>query len=80
MKCSDVIHCLEKVAPRCFAEKWDNVGLLAGREDKEVNKIMIALDPTSEVVDEAATWGADLLVTHHPLIFSGTRNQSHHIY
>ena len=34
MKCSEVIACLEKVAPRCFAEKWDNVGLLAGREDK----------------------------------------------
>ena len=51
MKCSDVIACLEKVAPRCFAEKWDNVGLLAGREDKEINKILLALDPTSEVVD-----------------------------
>ena len=35
MKCNDVIACLEKVAPRCFAEKWDNVGLLVGREDKE---------------------------------------------
>ena len=54
MKCSDVIACLEKVAPHCFAEKWDNVGLLAGREDKEINKILLALDPTSEVVEEAA--------------------------
>ena len=74
MKCSDVIACLEKVAPHCFAEKWDNVGLLAGREDKEINKILLALDPTSEVVEEAATWGADLLVTHHPLIFSGIKS------
>ena len=74
MKCSEVTACLEKIAPRCFAEKWDNVGLLAGREDKEINKILLALDPTSEVVEEAASWGADLLITHHPLIFSGIKS------
>lgn len=74
MKCSEIIACLEKIAPRCFAEKWDNVGLLAGREDKEIKKIMLALDPTSEVVEEAVSWGADLLITHHPLIFSGIKS------
>lgn len=74
MKCSEVISCLEKIAPRCFAEKWDNVGLLAGREDKEVNKVLLALDPTSDVVEEASAWGADLLITHHPLIFSGIKS------
>ncbi len=74
MKCSDIIACLERVAPRCFAEKWDNVGLLAGREDKEVNKILLALDPTSDVVEEASNWKADLLITHHPLIFSGIKS------
>ena len=74
MKCSEVIACLERVAPRCFAEKWDNVGLLAGREDKEVKKILLALDPTSDVVEEAANWKADLLITHHPLIFSGIKS------
>ncbi len=74
MKCSEVIACLEKIAPRCFAEKWDNVGLLAGRDDKEINKILLALDPTSDVVEEAAAWGADLLITHHPLIFSGIKS------
>ena len=74
MKCSEVIACLERVAPRCFAEKWDNVGLLAGREDKDVKKILLALDPTSDVVEEAANWKADLLITHHPLIFSGIKS------
>ena len=74
MKCSEVIACLERVAPRCFAEKWDNVGLLAGREDKEVKKILLALDPTSDVVEEASEWKADLLITHHPLIFSGIKS------
>lgn len=74
MKCSEVVACLEKIAPRCFAEKWDNVGLLAGRDDKEIKKIMLALDPTSQVVEEAISWGADLLITHHPLIFSGIKS------
>ena len=74
MKCSEVIACLEKIAPRCFAEKWDNVGLLAGREDKEVKKILLALDPTSEVVEEAVNENVDLLITHHPLIFSGIKS------
>lgn len=74
MKCSEVIACLEKIAPCYFAEKWDNVGLLAGRENKEVKKILLALDPTSEVVEEAVSWGADLLITHHPLIFSGLKS------
>lgn len=74
MKCKEVINCLEKIAPCCFAEKWDNVGLIAGREDKEINKILIALDPTSEVIEEAVSWGADLLITHHPLIFSGIKS------
>lgn len=74
MKCKDVILALEKIAPKCLAEKWDNVGLLAGREDKEVSKIMLALDPTREVVEEAVNWGADMLITHHPLIFSGMKS------
>ena len=74
MKCSEVLACLEKIAPGCFAEKWDNVGLLVGREEKEIEKIILALDPTSEVIEEAASWGADLLITHHPLIFSGIKS------
>ena len=74
MKCKEVIARLEKIAPICLAEKWDNVGLIAGREDKEVHKILIALDPTSEVVEEAVAFGADLLITHHPLIFSGIKS------
>ena len=74
MKCRDVITCLEKIAPCCFAEKWDNVGLIAGRDEKEIHKILVALDPTSEVVEEAVSWGADLLITHHPLIFSGIKS------
>ena len=68
------MECLEKLAPGFYAEKWDNVGLLMGREDKEVNRIMLALDPSAEVVRQALEWEADMLITHHPLIFSGVKS------
>lgn len=70
MKCSEIIVSLERLSPPSFAESWDNVGLLAGRRDKEVNKLCVALDATDEVIDEAVRTGADMLLTHHPLIFS----------
>ena len=49
--------------------EWDNVGLLCGRKDREVKKILVALDPFRSVIEEAIETGADCLVTHHPLIF-----------
>ena len=69
MRCSEIIEKLEALSPASFAEEWDNVGLLAGRRDKEVHTIYIALDATDEVIKEAVHLGADLLLTHHPLIF-----------
>ena len=53
MKCSDIIKILQETAPESCACDWDNPGLLAGRSDKEVKKIYIALDATDEVVDAA---------------------------
>lgn len=73
MLCKDVIKIIEKNYPPRCALSWDNVGLLAGRDDKEVSKIYVALDATDEVVDQAIAAGADMLVTHHPLIFSGMK-------
>ncbi len=73
MKCSDVIQALEERWNPSFALEWDNVGLLVGREDKEVNRILVALDASDEAVSQAEDLGADLLITHHPLIFSGIR-------
>jgi dinuclear metal center YbgI/SA1388 family protein len=52
-----------------FAEDWDNIGLLVGRRDKDVDTVYIALDATDEVVEDAINVGADMLITHHPLIF-----------
>lgn len=74
MKCEQVIEILEKIAPPSLAESWDNVGLLTGRKEKEIKKILIAVDATSDVVAEAISGEADLLLTHHPLIFSGMKS------
>ena len=74
MQCKALIEKLETLSPRSFAEAWDNVGLLAGRYEKEIHTVMIALDATDEVVEEAVRKNADLLLTHHPLIFSARKN------
>ncbi len=73
MLCKDIINIIETYYPTGSALEWDNVGLLAGRDDKEVHKIYIALDATDEVIDQAIELGADLLVTHHPLIFGAIK-------
>ena len=73
MRCEEVIAKLEELAPLLFAESWDNPGLLAGRKNKEIKTILIALDATSEVIEEAIRCKADLLLTHHPLIFKGLK-------
>lgn len=69
MECKKVIELLEKQSPKSYACDWDNVGLLVGREDKEIQKIYIALDATDEAIEEAIANGADMLLTHHPMIF-----------
>lgn len=69
MKCYEIIEKLETLSPVSYAEGWDNIGLLAGRRDKEVKIIYIALDATDDVIEEAVRLKADLLLTHHPLIF-----------
>ncbi len=69
MKCGEIIEKLESIAPIRFAQEWDNVGFLAGRREKEVQTVFIALDATDEVIDEAVEVGADMILTHHPLIF-----------
>ncbi|BCS96859.1 GTP cyclohydrolase 1 type 2 [Desulfoluna limicola] len=67
---SEIISIMEELAPSSLAESWDNVGLQVGRRDQAVTRIHIALDPTPEVVAAAAADGAEMLITHHPLIFA----------
>ncbi|MFG2820329.1 Nif3-like dinuclear metal center hexameric protein [Kitasatospora sp. NPDC048365] len=71
-KLSDVIAALEEIYPPQWAESWDAVGLVCGDPDAEVARVLFAVDPVQAVVDEAAEWGADLVVTHHPLYLRGT--------
>lgn len=66
---ADILKFIETIAPRSMKESWDNVGLNVGRSTKEVKKILVALDPFAHVCAEAKSWGADLLVTHHALLW-----------
>ncbi len=73
MRCRELINKLEMLSPRSYAEAWDNPGLLTGRYEKEIGKVMVALDATDEVIEEAVEAGVDFLLTHHPLIFSARK-------
>lgn len=66
---ADILHYIETLAPRSMKESWDNVGLNCGHLDRQVTKILVALDPFAHVCREAKDFGAQLLVTHHVLIF-----------
>jgi len=70
----DVANIIERLAPTRLAESWDNVGLMVGDPDKIVETIFICLDVTSENVSRAIEQGADLIISHHPLIFSPIKN------
>ncbi len=65
---SDIVALLDHRYPQHTAEDWDAVGLVVGNPQRAVQRVMFAMDPVSDVVTEAIEWGADLLVTHHPLL------------
>lgn len=65
---------LDKIAPFKFAMEFDNCGILVGDKNKSVKKVLLALDITSEVVSEAQKTGAELIISHHPVIFKGVKN------
>ena len=73
MKVKDVIKVIEDFAPLSVQEGWDNSGLCIGSPDAPVSSVLLGLDCTPELVDEAVACGADMIVTHHPLIFSGLK-------
>ena len=72
MLLSDIIKLIEDFAPKYIKEDFDNVGLMVGDKKRGISKILLALDCTNEVIEEAKINGVDLIITHHPLIF---RNQ-----
>ena len=71
---SEILDFLEKFAPYDLAESWDNCGLMTGDRNQKVTKVLCALDATEEVIHEAAEIGAQLVVAHHPLIFTSVKS------
>ena len=71
---ADILNFVETLAPRNMKMDWDNVGLLCGSKATPVTKVLVALDPFEHVCAEAAEWGAELIVTHHPMIFRPLSN------
>ena len=69
MKVKDIVAMLEAEVPLAWQESYDNAGLAVGSPEAEVEKVLLALDITEEVVDEAISEGAQMVVSHHPIIF-----------
>lgn len=65
----DLLNILNDIAADDLAETWDNVGLLIGSPDHRISAVLLALDPTIELIDQAQNHGAELVITHHPAIF-----------
>ena len=73
MKCSEIFEYLNKLFPLELAMDWDNSGFLLGRSDKEVRNVLVVLDITNEVLEYAGAKDIDLIVSHHPIIFSAIK-------
>ncbi|MGW7274632.1 Nif3-like dinuclear metal center hexameric protein [Streptomyces sp. NPDC054864] len=69
---SEVIAALDALWPAELAESWDAVGTVCGDPEAEISRVLFAVDPVQDIVDEAVKLGAQLLVTHHPLYLRGT--------
>ena len=71
---NEILTYLDSLAPRFMKMDWDNVGLLCGSRSREVTRVLVALDPFEGVCKEAVDFGAQLIVTHHPLIFQALKS------
>ena len=69
----DLMNTMETIAPKALAEEWDNVGLLVGDAGCEINTVVVVLDATASAIRFAKEQGAQVIVSHHPLIFSPVR-------
>lgn len=68
VRVKDIMGVMEEIAPKKLAENWDKPGLAIGDPEREVKKILVALDVIDPVVEEAKRVGADMIVTHHPML------------
>ena len=76
MRISEIINCIEAVAPLAMQESYDNAGLIVGDREAEAAGALICLDVTEEVIDEAIGLGFNLIIAHHPLVFGGMKKFS----
>lgn len=81
-KIKDIINYTESFAPSSLAEEWDNVGLLVGDDNNEVTKVILTLDITNDVIYDAKEKNANLIISHHPVIFNPITNlhTNHPVY
>ncbi len=73
MKVKEIARYLEALAPHAYQESYDNTGLLTGEPDQEISGVLVTLDCTEEVVQEAIDLGVNMIVAHHPIIFKGLK-------
>lgn len=73
IKCQVVVEAMDRLAPRCLAENWDNVGLLIGNPAQEITKILTCLDVTEQVIDKAICENYNMIISHHPFLFKGIK-------
>ena len=76
MKIKQITNYLEEIAPLAFQESYDNSGLIVGDEDANVKSALVTIDCTEAVLDEAIEKNSNLIITHHPIIFSGIKKLS----
>ena len=76
MKLKDIIETIEKNYPPCLAYDWDNSGLFFGDIEKDIQKVLVTLDITPEIIDQAVDSGADMVLAHHPITMGGIKTLS----
>lgn len=75
---AQLLGAVERLAPAALAEEWDNVGLLVGRHNQPVSRVLVALELRDEVLGEAREFGCDTVLTHHPAIFPSLSSVTDH--
>ena len=76
MKIDEIVTVLESFAPTALQESFDNCGLLVGNRHREATGVLLCVDVTESIVDEAIDLGCNMIVAHHPLIFKGIKNST----
>ncbi len=80
MKIKNIIDCLEELAPLYLQESYDNSGLIVGSEESKISSVLISIDCTEEVLNEAISNKCNLIITHHPIVFSEIKKLSGNSY